>query len=142
MLESDGSFYLTWKLNKNNMPIGIIYYLRLSQKQTYIRKLDPSLNFSNLIFMEKISEFLKTNVVSSERDKGNYIEKTYGIRTHKLESKLQLFDYNYIVDTSYYLSIPIEELKSTKNIWKELSIEERILVIEEVFNKLNSNWYS
>jgi hypothetical protein len=96
ILEADapqGSFYFTWKLNKNDMPIGIIYYLRLSQKQTYTRKLDPSVNVSNLFFMKEIAEFLKTEVTSLERDRGYFIEKAYSIRTHKLESKLQLFDY-------------------------------------------------
>lgn len=93
MLEADGSFYLTWKLNKNDMPIGIIYYLRLSQKQTYTRKLDPSVNASNHFFMKEIANFLKTEVTSSERDRGYFLEKSYLIRTHKLESKLQLFNY-------------------------------------------------
>ncbi len=81
MLEADGSFYLNWKLNKNDMPISIIYYLRLTQKQTYSRRLDPSINVSNLNFMEKIAEFFKTKVILIERDKGSYIEKAYGIST-------------------------------------------------------------
>jgi len=93
MLEADSSFYLTWKLNKNDIAIGIIYYLRLTQKQAYTRKLDTSVNVSNLFFMEEIAKFLKTEVTYSERDRGYFLEKTYGIRTHKLESKLQLFEY-------------------------------------------------
>jgi hypothetical protein len=44
ILDADGSFYLIWKLNKKDMPIGIIYYLILSQKQNYTRKLDTSVN--------------------------------------------------------------------------------------------------
>ena len=51
ILEADSSFYLTWKLNKKDMPIGIIYYLRLSQKQNYTRKLDPNINISNYSFL-------------------------------------------------------------------------------------------
>jgi len=43
--------------------------------------------------MEEIAKFLKTEVTYSERDRGYFLEKTYGIRTHKLESKLQLFEY-------------------------------------------------
>ena len=39
------------------------------------------------------TEFLKTQVTSRERDRNSIIEKSYEIRTHKLESKLQLFDY-------------------------------------------------
>ena len=56
ILDADGSFYLTWILNKNNMPIGIIYYLRLSQKQNYTRKLDLSVNVSNYSFMQEIAQ--------------------------------------------------------------------------------------
>jgi hypothetical protein len=41
------------------MSIGIIYYLRLSQKQNYTRKLDTSVNVSNYSFMLEIAAFLK-----------------------------------------------------------------------------------
>ena len=75
------------------MPIGIIYYLRLSQKQNYTRKLDPSVNVSNYFFMKEIADFLKTEVSSKERNREYGVEKAYEVRTHKLESKLQLFDY-------------------------------------------------
>lgn len=34
-LEADGSFYFNYKLNKDGIPIGIVYYLRISQKQTF-----------------------------------------------------------------------------------------------------------
>lgn len=33
-LEADGSFYFNFKLNKDDIPIGIVYYLIISQKQT------------------------------------------------------------------------------------------------------------
>ena len=93
ILDADGSFYLNWKLNKKALPIGLVYYLRISQKQTYSRKLDPSLSVSNILFMEKIAEFLKTKIKIIERDKGFYVEKAFEIRTEKLESKIQLFNY-------------------------------------------------
>jgi len=41
------------------MPIGIIYYLTLSQKQNYTRNLDTSVNVSNYSFMLEIAAFLK-----------------------------------------------------------------------------------
>ena len=44
MLDADGSFYLNWKLNEKDLPIGLVYYLRISQKQTYNRKLDLNVN--------------------------------------------------------------------------------------------------
>ena len=93
ILDADGTFYLTWKLNKKDLPIGIIYYLRLSQKQNYTRKLDTSVNVSNYSFMLEIAAFLKTDVVSRERNRNYMVERIYEVRTHKLESKLVLFDY-------------------------------------------------
>jgi NMD protein affecting ribosome stability and mRNA decay len=75
------------------MPIGRIYYLRLSQKQNYTRKLDTSVNVSNYSFMLEIATFLKTDVVTRERDRNYLIERIYEVRTQKLESKIVLFDY-------------------------------------------------
>jgi len=45
--------------------------------------------------MQVIAAFLKTEVASRERkrDYNFFVERTYEIRTHKLESKLILFDY-------------------------------------------------
>lgn len=108
MLEADGSFYLNWKYNKNDMPIAITYYLRISQKQTYTRKLDSSLNESNLQFMDKIAKSLNTNVTSIVRDKSNYTEKAYEVRTDTIDSRLQLFNYlnNYpLFGYKYYSQI-------------------------------------
>ena len=93
ILEADGSFYLNWKLNKKGKPISIVYYLTISQKQTYTRKLDSSVNASNLSYMQLIAEFFKTKVTIINRDKVNYVEKAYGVRTDKTESKIALFDY-------------------------------------------------
>lgn len=75
------------------MPIGIIYYLRLSQKQNYTRKLDLKVNVSNYSYMQEIAQLLKSSVSSKERNRDGWTERTYEIRTHKLESKLLLFDY-------------------------------------------------
>jgi len=43
--------------------------------------------------MESIAEFLKTKVSFIEIDKGYYIEKVFVVRTHKIESNVQLFSY-------------------------------------------------
>lgn len=93
MLEADGSFYFHWDVNKNNIPINLIYYLRLSQKHIYTRRLDKNVNISNLNFMEQIADLFKTKVVLINRDRNSYIEKAYEIRTDKLESKLIMFNY-------------------------------------------------
>lgn len=51
MLEADANFYVDWKLNNNELPIGLTYYLRISQKQKYISRRDSTINESNLPFM-------------------------------------------------------------------------------------------
>jgi len=43
--------------------------------------------------MELIANFLLTKVIIIERNKGSYIEKAFGIRTNKIESNIQLFNY-------------------------------------------------
>jgi hypothetical protein len=73
--------------------ISVIYYLRLSQRQIYSRKIDPNIKVSNLDIMFKISELLKTCVISINRKKINYEENAYLIRTDKIESKVAIFTY-------------------------------------------------
>jgi len=43
--------------------------------------------------MQVIAAFLNTKVASRERNREYMVERIYEIRTHKLESKLLLFDY-------------------------------------------------
>lgn len=97
-IDADGNFYLNWKVSKKSKsihlrPINIIYYLRLSQKQMYTRKVDPSISISYFDIMNIIAVYLKTSVLNIERKKTNYIEKGYLIKTDKIESKEQIFAY-------------------------------------------------
>jgi hypothetical protein len=71
------------------MLIGLVYYIRLTQKQTYTRKVDPSLNVSILPLMEEIADLFKTKVTDIVRDKSYYVEKAFGIRTDTLESRVE-----------------------------------------------------
>ena len=80
-------------MNKKDLPIGITYYLSISQKQTYTRRIDSSVCVSNLSYMEEIAILLKSKVVELERKKSTYLEKSYIIRSDKIESKILLFDY-------------------------------------------------
>lgn len=89
-LEADGSFYLNYKLNKKGIPIDIVYYLRISQKQTYLISRG---NLSNLPHMQLIADLFKANIRNIERVKAKYVERAYEVRTDKLESKILLFDY-------------------------------------------------
>lgn len=93
MLEADGSFYLNWKLGKKNLPIGVTYFLTLSQKQTYNRKLNPNMAVDNLQHMEEIAKVFNSRVINIERKKETYIEKAYVVKTDKIESKILMFNY-------------------------------------------------
>lgn len=93
MLEADGSFYLNWKLNKNDLPIGITYYLYISQKQNYSRRVDSTVNISNFSYMEDIAKLFNSKVMSIERERTTGIEKVYVVRTDKKESKVLMFQY-------------------------------------------------
>lgn len=76
-LEADGYFYLNWKLNKKDLPVarkacfargsGITYYLYISQKQHYERKVDSSVNESNFSHMEDIAKLVNSRVISIEK---------------------------------------------------------------------------
>jgi hypothetical protein len=92
-LEADGYFYLNWKLNKNDLPVGITYYLYISQKQKYERKVDSSVNESNFSHMEDIAKLLNSRVISIERKRTTGIEKLYVVRTDKKDSKVIIFEY-------------------------------------------------
>ena len=59
-------------------------YMRVSQKQSYKSTKTISKNNSNLYIMEKIREFLDVkNVTEIQRNKSNYIELAYEVRTTK-----------------------------------------------------------
>lgn len=97
-LEADGYFYLNIarrapKLNKKYLPIGITYYLYISQKQHYERKVDSSVNESNFSHMEDIAKLVNSRVISIERKRTTGIEKIYVVRTDKKYSKVLLFQY-------------------------------------------------
>lgn len=95
-IEADGNFYLNWKLSEklhNENIISVIYYLRLSQRQIYNRKIDPKIKICNFDIMFKINEFLKTSVISLNRKRINYEENAYLIKTDKIESKNVIFAY-------------------------------------------------
>ena len=95
-IKADGNFYLNWKLSEKSLNkdiISVIYYFILSQRQIYSRKIDPNIKKSNFDIMFKISEFLKTSVISLNRKRINYEENAYLIKTDKIESKNAIFAY-------------------------------------------------
>jgi hypothetical protein len=95
-IEADGNFYLNWKLSDKSLNkeiISVIYYFRLSQRQIYSRKIDPNIKESNIIVMSRISEFLKSSVISLNRKRINYEENAFLIKTDRIESKNIIFSY-------------------------------------------------
>jgi hypothetical protein len=133
MLEADGSFYSTWKLNDKGMLIGLVYYIRLTQKQTYTRKLDPSVNVSILPLMEEIADLFKTKVTDIVRDKSYYVEKAFGIRTDTMESRVELFNYlnKYpLFGYKYFYQVNLEKIHKLAISKEYKTIEGRDKVIE------------
>ena len=55
--------------------------------------MDTTINVSNLSHMEQIAELLETKVVNIVREKENYIEKAFEVRTDTIRSKILLFEY-------------------------------------------------
>lgn len=74
-------------------PINSIYYLRLSQRQFYTRKIDPHISESNFNIMDEIAKYLNSIVISIFRKRNKYEERGYLIRTDILESKEKMFTY-------------------------------------------------
>jgi hypothetical protein len=95
-IEADGNFYLKWEISeksKSLRPIKFLYYMRLSQKQIYTRRIDSNIKECNLNYMTRIAEYLKTSVIYINRKRMNFEENSYLVRTDKLESKEQMFFY-------------------------------------------------
>ena len=83
-IESDGNFYCEFKLNSEGLATIIKGYMRVSQKQSYKSTTTISKNNSNFYIMDKIREFLDVkNVTEIQRNKPNYIELAYEVRTTK-----------------------------------------------------------
>src|SRR5579871_1941445 len=97
MLEADGSFYFK-KLDSNNLPSGLIYYLYISQKQTYTKKSD-NFNSSNLPHMQLIADYLKRKVKLF-----NYLNK-FPLFGYKYYAQLNLGKIHLVVVNKDHLTI-------------------------------------
>lgn len=90
-LEADGNFYCNFSMNTAGIANNIKYYMRISQKTVYIRKIDLTKSAKSeesfLPLMQTIADFLyvsKVNLI--HRTKTNYIEEAFEVRTVKRES--------------------------------------------------------
>lgn len=139
MLDADGNFYVTWKLNKNNLPIGLTYYLRISQKQRYTSRWDCTRNESNLPFMLEIAKLFNTRIIEITRHKKTYIEMAYEVRTDKIISKNLMFEYlnkyplfGYKFFNQMYLE-KIHQLKLSKD-YGRLSGKEKLIEYKKLMS--------
>jgi LAGLIDADG endonuclease len=111
-IEADGNFYCEFKLNSKGIATLIKDYMRISQKQSY--KSTISNDNSNFYIMDKIREFLNVkNVTKIKRNKPNYIELSYEVRTTKKLSCDILI--NYLTKFSLFSSKNLDFLN-----WSEV----------------------
>lgn len=87
-IESDGNFYCGFEMGDDGIAKRVKCYMRISQKRSYKLNAEiPESQNSNLDVMEKIREFLLVkNVTEIKRDKEEYTELAYEVRTVKKES--------------------------------------------------------
>lgn len=103
--------FCEYKLNSNGIATLLKSYMRVSQKQSY--KTTISEDNSNFYIMEKIREFLAVkNVNKIQRNKPNYIELGYEVRTTKKSSCDILI--NYLIKFPMFSSKNLDFLN-----WKE-----------------------
>jgi hypothetical protein len=90
-IDADGSFYFNFKLNKDGLPIDLLYYMVLTQRQEYSK--DSYVGKSYLPVLQTIADCLSTKVTSIERVKASYTERAYQVKTDKKDSKGLLLQY-------------------------------------------------
>jgi hypothetical protein len=131
-LDSDGKFYCEYKLNSNGIATLVKSYMRVSQKQSYNTTVYA--DNSNLCLMEKIREFLDVkNVTKIQRNKPNYIELAYEVRTSKKSSCDILI--NYLINFPMFSSKHLDYLN-----WKEfhnIRISKQYKTLEGTLNLIS-----
>lgn len=146
-LEADGNFYSSISVNSLGIANSIRYYMRISQRAEYLRKNDETqTKVSYLPIMTEIANFLSvSNVTSINRNKPNYIEKVYEVRTVKRLSCEELINYmsKYPLYSSKYLDFldwaKIHDINKSKG-YKTIEGTNRLLELKGGMNSLRSNF--
>lgn len=102
-LDADASFYLNWSINKKELPISLLFYLRITQRQMYHR--ESQVGKSYLYIMTKIAKFLSTTLQTIKRNRKTYLELGYELKSGGINS-------NYIIN-SYLMQYPLFSYKYT-----------------------------
>nr|YP_009710745.1 LAGLIDADG endonuclease type 1 [Amanita thiersii]QFZ98693.1 LAGLIDADG endonuclease type 1 [Amanita thiersii] len=146
-IDSDGNFYSQFIRNSKGICNNIKYYMRITQRQTY-HKIDLVFSNSYFYIMDEIKKFLLvSNITIINRDKINYIESAYEIRTVKRESCSILIRYlnNYPLFSSKHLDFlawsQINEI-NTKKQYKELKYSDLLFTLKNSMNdkRVEFNW--
>lgn len=168
-IEADGSFYCGYNLNSDGIATIVKTYMRVTQKQSYGTTIS-ALAFrpnsmaaavfgedaakkndnSNYYIMEKIREFLDVKFVTKiQRNKTNYIELSYEVRTAKKSSCEILI--NYLTNFPLFSSKHLDFLNWTEfhhiRISKQYKVLDGTLKLISLKNSMNTkrtqfNWDS
>ncbi len=147
-IESDGNFYCELKLNSEGIATSVKCYMRISQKQSY--KSNISKDNSNFYIMDKIREFLDVKIVTEiQRNRPNYIELAYEVRTTKKSSCDILINYltNFPLFSSKHLDYldwsDFHHIRISKQ-YKSLDGTSKLISIKNSMNtkRTQFNWDS
>ena len=150
-IEADGNFYSGINLNSKNIVNSVKCYMRISQRKYYHITIQNN-NYTNsyLPIMEEIKKFLSVSqLIVINRNRNNFIELGYEIRTVKKKSCDILIDYltKYPLFSSKHLDYLnwlniIEVQKESKNKTKTIEYSNFILKLKKNMNTSRTifNW--
>jgi len=148
-IEADGNFYCSFDLSTEGLAKVVKGYMRISQKKLYREKSEISEDKNtNFFIMEKIREFLNVKIVSEiVRNKDNYVETTYEVRTTKKESCELLINYltTYPLFSSKYQDYldwqKFHQIRVTKS-YKSIEGTSELISLKNSMNtkRIQFNW--
>jgi hypothetical protein len=109
ILDADGGFYFNFLMNKNDLPISLQFYLRLSQRQYYHR--DSFVGKSYIYIMNKFANFISVPLRTINRiKKSGYTELAFEVRSGSYLSKYIILSYltQYPLLSYKFIHIPIQ----------------------------------
>ena len=102
-IESDSNLFCGFNLNSEGISTLVKCYMKIYQKQSYNSII--SKDSSNFYIMEKIREFLDVKIVIViQRNRTNYIELSYEVRTTK--------KYSWDILINYLTNLPMFSSKN------------------------------
>jgi hypothetical protein len=150
-LEADANFYSNFSINSIGIANRIKYYMRISQRAIYSRKINFSqLTDSYFPLMNTIKEFLNVSEIKDiTRIRSNYTEHFYEIRTDRRDSCEILINYlsKYPLFSSKYQDfltwVHIHEINKSKK-YKTIEGTLQLINLKKSMNTLRTlfNWDS